>query len=396
MNWMRVLFLVALLAVAHLEAEPVTTELAAGSPYRSWSHGPSTEPGYFPIAVWLQDPRNAVKYRAAGFNTYVGLWKGPTEEQLAMLKQAGMRVICEQNEVALRRLDDDTIMGWMHGDEPDNAQSLGAGLGWGDPVAPERIVADYQRIQQRDPSRPVLLNLGQGVAWDDYYGRGKRTRHPEDYPRYLAGADVVSFDIYPAVHDRQEVAGKLWYVARGVERLVRWGQGAKPVWNCLECTRISNVSRKPTPHEVKAEAWMSIIHGSRGLIYFVHQFKPVFREPALLDDAEMLTAVGRLNHQISSLASVLNAGRSAPQNRVESLSAGGKVALLARELGSSTYLFAVEMQGTNVTARFTHGGSRASRVEVLHESRSLPSQDGVFQDHFDPWEVHIYRISSKP
>ena len=45
---------------------------------------------------------------------------------------------------------------------------------------------------------------------------------------------------------------------------------------------------KATPHQVKAEVWMSLVHGSRGLIYFVHQFKPRFNEHALLDDPEML------------------------------------------------------------------------------------------------------------
>lgn len=47
----------------------------------------------FPIAVWLQSPANAAKYRKAGINLYVGLWKGPTDEQLAELKAQGMRVI---------------------------------------------------------------------------------------------------------------------------------------------------------------------------------------------------------------------------------------------------------------------------------------------------------------
>ncbi len=34
-----------------------------------------------------------------------------------------MSVICEQNEVGLSDASNDIIIGWMHGDEPDNAQS---------------------------------------------------------------------------------------------------------------------------------------------------------------------------------------------------------------------------------------------------------------------------------
>ena len=84
--------------------------------------GRPTDDKFFPIAVWLQQPRNAERYRAAGINLYVGLWRGPTAEQLAQLEQAGMPVICAQNAFALENHDRAIIAGWMHGDEPDNAQ----------------------------------------------------------------------------------------------------------------------------------------------------------------------------------------------------------------------------------------------------------------------------------
>jgi hypothetical protein len=61
-----------------------------------------------------------------------------------------------------------------------------------------------------------MVNLGQGVAWDDDIGRGIRRNHPEDYAEYVRGSDLASFDIYPVAHDSPVVAGKLWFVsARG-------------------------------------------------------------------------------------------------------------------------------------------------------------------------------------
>src|SRR5258705_1194237 len=104
----------------------------------------------------------------AMYDTYVGLWRGPTEEQLATLEKAGLRLICHQNEVGMRHRDDSTIIGWMHGDEPDNAQSLGSDNGYGPPIPSDKIISDFKRIRAADPSRPVLLNLGQGVAFDNY------------------------------------------------------------------------------------------------------------------------------------------------------------------------------------------------------------------------------------
>ncbi len=134
------------------------------TPWARWKKGPPNDPTYFPIAVWLQSPRNARRYRDAGFNLYVGLWKGPTEKQLATLRKAGMPVICSQNAVGLAHRDDPIIVGWMHGDEPDNAQPVvdpkTGKKGYGGPVPPPRIVKDYEKLRAADPDRPILLNLG--------------------------------------------------------------------------------------------------------------------------------------------------------------------------------------------------------------------------------------------
>lgn len=383
-----------LVGLCLLNSAGADDSILATSPYYNWPKGPPPDATFFPIAVWLQSPANAEKYRAAGFNTYVGLWRGPTEEQLSALSHAGMRLICEQNETALRHLGDTTIIGWMHGDEPDNAQELPNHAGYGPPVAPEKIVESFRRLRDADPSRPVMLNLGQGVAWDEWYGRGSRSNHPEDYPKYIQGCDIVSFDIYPVVHDKPQIAGHLEYVAKGVDRLVRWTEG-KPqlVWNCLECTHISNPDRKPTPHEVRAEAWMSLIHGSQGLIYFVHEFKPKFLEAGLLADAEMFAAVTKLNHEISSLAPVLNEPSVPDSMRVRVSGNTSAVDTLTKRHNNGRYVFAVEMEGKGTSADFKlSSGKPAQTVEVIGEERSITARNGGFSDSFKPWDVHLYSL----
>ncbi len=382
-------------------------------PYAAWRRGPGHSEAWFPIAVWLQDPRNAGKYKALGFNLFIGLWKGPTEKQLAALRKADMPVICAQNECALRHLDDPVIVGWMHGDEPDNAQRFEtfwkndseriarawpeyAGRTWrgyGPPQAPSQIAADYEEIRRRDPSRPVLLNLGQGVAWDNWRGRGVRNRHPEDYPGYIGGCDVVSFDIYPVVHSSLEVAGALWRVPFGVTRLRKWSRDRKIVWNCIECTRISNPTVKPTPHQVRAEVWMSLVFGSRGLIYFVHQFKPRFIEAALLADPEMSAAVGRINRQILALAPVLNSPTIEGGVRIDSSNPKAPIRFMVKEHGGARYVFAVNMSPQVTTGAVrTAGLSDGARVEVLGEDRRVKVAEGRFPDSFQGYDVHLYRI----
>jgi hypothetical protein len=392
-GWGRLAIALLAVLVLALEFGAPAAEVAMPGPYAAWEHGPSRDTAFFPIGVWLQEPQKAQRYREAGINLYVGLWRGPTEAQLADLKKAGLKLICHQNEFALQHLDDPTFIGWMHGDEPDNAQSLGEGKGYGPPIPPAQIVRDYERIRRADPSRPVMLNLGQGVAWDGYRGRGVRTNHPEDYREYLQGCDVASFDIYPAVHTSPEVARKLGFVARGVERLVEWAEGRQVVWNCIECTRISNPKSKATPHQVRAEVWMSLIHGSRGIIYFVHEWQPKFNESALLDDPEMLGAVTQLNRQIQKLAPVLNQPSVAKGLTVASAKPDRPVATLLKAHEGGFFLFTVNMNGEETVADFDLSATMVdAAVTVLDEDRSVPMKEGRFQDRFQPWDVHLYRL----
>jgi hypothetical protein len=70
------------------------SQAGVSSPYAAWQDGPPKDAGFFPIAVWLQSPANAAKYRAIGVNVYVGLWRGPNAEQIAELSKHNMPVFC--------------------------------------------------------------------------------------------------------------------------------------------------------------------------------------------------------------------------------------------------------------------------------------------------------------
>jgi len=388
----------ALIAILSIETEcfcetqPVLTppELNAWQTTR-------TNPAFFPIAVWMQAPSNAAAYRDAGINLYVGLWAGPTDVQLTELHRTGMLVICSLNQLALTHPTRSNIFAWMHDDEPDNARTRGARLGLASPMPPDSLLADHRRILANDSTRPVFLNLGQGVAWDNWYGRGTRNRRPEDYPDYLLGCDIASFDIYPTTHPDLEVRGNLWYVPRGVERLRAWVRDEKPVWNCIETTHCDDPKRKPTPHEVRAQVWMSLIHGSRGIIYFAHQFEPTFIEAALLADKEMLAAVKRMNQQITSLAPALNSSSVTDLVSVASSNPAAPIATMVKEHGGDIFIFAVAMRPLKSEVRFSIKRlSENTTVEVIGENRELHLDSGTFSDSFGEWDVHLYRVRRQP
>ena len=362
--------------------------------YGAFSHGPPSNPSFFPILVWLQDPSMAQQYAAIGINLYIGLWQGPTEDQLSTLKTAGMPVGCDQNDVGLAHINDSGIVLWTQQDEPDNAQSDSSG-GYGPCIAATQVQSIYKTFKAKDATRPVLLNLGQGVANIPYIGWGSECSktHPADYPDYIAGSDIISFDIYPANSTYAEIKGNLYYVAKGVDNLIQWSGGSKPVWNWIECTGIDDVNAKPTPDQVKAEVWMSIVHGSMGIGYFVHQFTP-FDEHALLDDATMKAAGAAINKQIKALAPELNTPPITNGGTVTSSDTNVPVDMQLKRLDGNTYIFAVAMRGSPTHATFS-GLTKIpvnAVVEVLGEGRTIALSGNSFQDDFAAWGVHLYKI----
>jgi hypothetical protein len=360
--------------------------------YAQWSNGVPSDPSFFPISVWLQSPPNAAAYRNAGINLFIGLWQGPTDSQLSEISAAGMPVICDQNATGLTNANKQIIRAWMHQDEPDNAQPLPGG-GYGPPVEPSVIIQGYEAFRTNEPSRPVYLNLGQGVAWDGWYGRGVRTGHPEDYYEYVKGCDIASFDIYPVNASQAAVSGKLWYVAMGVDRLHVCTSNAKPVWCWIETTKIDSTSAaKPTPAQVKSEVWMALIHGADGIGYFCHSWTPSFDEAALLHDAAMLAAVSNLNGQIRSLAPVLNGPSITNLVTVVSTNPAVPIDFMVKQLGGTTYVFSVAMRPGATAGVFTL--PFGSNAHVIGESRRIPIVGGTFTDSFTSYGVHLYRIDS--
>ncbi len=364
-----------------------TLPWAGGSSYYAkWPHGPSTSPSFFPISVWLQSPSNAAAYAAIGINQYIGLYNTPTTADFTSLTSASVRVAFDQSSVGLAHVGDPIVFGWTQQDEPDNAQPIDGG--YGPCVAPSTIQGIYATFTSKDPSRPVFLNVGQAVAVPTWPGRGSCSAQPQDYPKYFQGADIVSFDVYP-VNDGYD----LGVVAKGVDFLGQSAGYAKPVWNWIECTGINGPSGKPTPAQVKAEVWMSIIHGSMGIGYFVHQFAPTFDERALLDDAVMKPAVAAINAQITSLAPVLNTPPLKAAASATSSAAGESIDVMARRSAGATYVFAVAMGSTPATGSFQVTKlPAAATADVLGESRQIPVSGGAFTDTFAGWGVHLYRI----
>jgi hypothetical protein len=365
----------------------------AGGPayYRRWSLGPSSDPSFFPVAVWLQSPPNAARYAAVGVNTFTGLWQGPTDDQLTGLADAHMATYCDQSGVWSAHLDDPTIQAWMQPDGPDNAQMNASG-GYDPCIDPATVEHDYQAFVASDPRRPVYLGLGRGVADTQWNGRGACTGMTSMYSEYAKGGDLLAFHIYP-----HEDGVPIETVATGVENLMTWSSAKKPISATIEASDINDHGR-PTPAELAAEVWMSLVHGAAGVQYFCHRFLPTFSETDCLDDAPTKAALTAINGRVRELAPVLNTPSVANGVTAASSSASIPVDVMLKRQGGATYLFAVEMRAGATTATFTLRALPArATIEAIGEGRMITATsaaDGLtFTDDFSGYGVHLYKLT---
>ncbi len=327
---------------------PTIPTIAWNNPYAGWSRGipTATDPTFFPISAWLQGSWHATEMAALGINIYVGNNAGTDSlaaADLATLKAQGIYAIVGQDAVGLANVDDPTIVGWwMTPDEPDNAQSDGKG-GYGPPVAPATLVTQYDAYKAADPTRPIYLGLGQGVAYDGWEGRGSNAPAESGY---VPASDIVDFDIYPYNNcggdsNEQVTCGQFWLNAHGVDRLHGWSTRGQAVWTDIETTTIAaGTTTGPTPAQTKSEVWLSLIHGANGITYFLDTWNPSFREDGIFADPAMVTAVTALNQQMKTLAPVLNSADIPEPGGGQQLEPAAPIDLMVKAHGQTLYLFA--------------------------------------------------------
>ncbi len=381
---------------------PAVPAIAWTNPYAGWSRGipTATDPAFFPIAVWLQGSWHATEMAKLGINVYVGNNAGTDSlaaADLATLKAQGIYAIVGQDSVGLANIDDPTIIGWWASpDEPDNAQETAQMTCCDPPVAPSAMVTTYNAYKAGDPTRPVFLGLGQGVAYDGWEGRGSNAPAESGY---VPASDIIDFDIYPYNNcdgdkNEQVTCGQFWLNAFGVDRLHQWSNRGQAVWTDIETTTISQGgTHGATPAQTRSEVWLALIHGANGITYFVDTWEPSFREDGIFGNATMVSAVTALNAQIKMLAPQLNSANVATLVSAASSNTAAPIDFMVKAKGQTLYVFAAISRAGTSTGSFTIAGmSGGGTATVVGESRTVKIAAGKFSDSFAASDVHIYQI----
>ena len=191
------------------------------------------------------------------------------------------------------------------------------------------------------------------------------------YPGLIAKSDVVGFDLYPL----QEFCNVDWLpdVAAAQRELVGLARG-RPTFQWIETRtwKCRQPQLRVTPATVRAESWLSVIGGARGIGFFPADW-----------DASMTPAVAQVAQEVAALGRALLAPE-APAT------ASGPVLATARSVDGALYVFAVNPTRSPVRTTLRAPGLGGRSLEVLEEGRTVPSSGDSFTDDFGPLAVHLY------
>ena len=137
-------------------------------------------------------------------------------------------------------------------------------------------------------------------------------------------------------------------------------------------------SRDYTPAEQEFSTYTSIIHGMSGVFWFASHPK----SPSAWKKIKQLMA------ELKELTPVL----AAPTAEQGVTCPAPGIQTLVKEYDGALYIIAVNESTAPVQATFAVTGKIKKSGKVLFEDRKVRVKDGVFKDHFDGYQRHVYQL----
>lgn len=306
--------------------------------------------------------------------------KGVTNEMcFAEAKRLGLYTNCSISDIEKVNKNDPTLIMWDQTDEPDYIER-------DKPGSIKELIDLYKKAHTLD-NKPV------NVCFGSMFAGGAGVMKNALYVEYAEKtADVVMTDIYPVGNiDKPD---NLYLMGKAMKNLEKITKGKKPLMIAVEVCKINDkAARAANAYEVRAEIWMVIIHGAKGIFYFPSRFDHVrFSPVAIPEDVE--AELIRTNGEVTALTDVILSGDSeAKVDVVESETA--TAATMLKEKGDKYYLFTINMKKAPGKLKFTVAGANGSEAEVYGEGRKVKVVNGSIEEDFKGYEPHIYVMSKK-
>jgi hypothetical protein len=331
--------------------QPTTSPLPAGTPTIENS-SPMRVNGVavFPRMVWRQCPTYYPTSLNAGINLFLGVACSNPTEQFDRLAGKAMSTV----DAKTPGVTGPGQVGWHLPDEADMSVRIPANLP--SPKGQGRIT--FLTVTDHFSQRAAPHESGRKI-----------------YDEFFARADVVGFDTYP-VEGRCDITqvDNVYWMQREIVSLT----GGKPTFQWIEAGPMEHCreNQDPTPALVRAETWLAIAGGAKGIGYFPDWWEETIR-----------TEVRQTNREILALAPAL----LSPVAKV-SWSTDGPVRIGARRYNGATYVVAVNTSTSDATASFSVPGLGGRSLRVFREGRTVKPLGDLVTDKLPGLGVAVYVV----
>lgn len=251
-------------------------------------------------------------------------------------------------------------------------------------IHPDITLALYQILCEVSPNHPVLSTLC----------------YTETMAEYARSADIIVPWELPVPELPLAHVGEVVAAAREAT------QDRKPIWALIQATGNSWATDKlldpatdgrlPTTAEVRALAYLAIVHGADGLMYYSYSLEQSIKERNYnlrRDAPELWAGISALNKELGALGPII----ASRDDRVDfAPPADPAIHAAAWRQGDKMVLIAVNSSDHAVVTTFTCPEARATELELAFEGRKLTTdRPGQFGDVFQPYQVHVYNLPSQ-
>jgi hypothetical protein len=275
------------------------------------------------------------------------------------------------------------VFGWYIGDEPELYKG-----GWEMPYSYLKTNVGYYRLLKENTNQPAFVTHDQS---NERYHLSSKFFDVTDisglhaYPFWKNQAEFYNADSR-RIYDQWK---KLFSDAKAAGKdFIATAQGFGDGYGS------NSINRNPTYNELRYGVFSAIGLGINKVLFWHYHFS---NDP-------LRTLVAKIINDISLIKKEMGNGiTNDPAIKVsQNLIADDKLLIRYGKSGNNHVILAVNIANRGSSnglilskVKFTLPPEiSASRIEVVREGRELKAQAGMFEDDFERFQVHIYRISA--